>query len=70
MNNKSTFLQDNIIYILIPIIVFVVGAYFSYEKVNLMLDNRDILEGKKVERADKETKFQQLKANKERQEQR
>ena len=47
MNSK--FIQDNIIYILIPIIVIALGAYFSVTKVTEMLQKADALEQKEQE---------------------
>ena len=68
MDKKSTFLQDNLIFLLIPVLVFAAGVYFSIQKVNLMLETRSSVETKKVEKETKETKYNQLKLAKAKQE--
>lgn len=68
MNKNTAFLQDNLIFLLIPIIIFGAGAWFSYEKVKLTLDNGTVLEDAKVEKSTKEVKYNQLKEAKEKQE--
>ena len=68
MNKKSTFLQDNLIFLLIPVLVFAAGVYFSIQKVNLMLETRSSVEAKKVEKETKEAKYNQLKLAKAKQE--
>lgn len=67
-NNSNAFLQDNLIYILLPIIILFAGVWFSYQKVTVMLDNRTVLEDRKVEKQTKETKLRQLEAAKAKQE--
>lgn len=68
MDKKTAFIKDNLIYFLIPVVIFGVGAFFSWQKATVMLNNRTVLEEKKVEKTTKEAKFSQLKAAKERQE--
>ena len=40
MDKKTAFIQDNILYLLIPIILLGAGGYYSYEKITLMSENR------------------------------
>jgi len=68
-NTLNTFLQENIAFILIPIVLLVVGVYFSIGKVNAVLTNHTTLDEKKQEQITKATKLKQLEAAKKRQEQ-
>jgi len=68
-NTLNTFLQENIAFILISIVLLVVGVYFSIGKVNAVLTNHTTLDEKKQEQITKATKLKQLEAAKKRQEQ-
>lgn len=70
MDKDNKFIKENLIYFLIPIIIFAAGAYYSYDSVTKFLDNRAKLEDKRAVKTTKETKYAQLKAAKERQENR
>ena len=48
-NTLNTFIQENIVYILIPIIVLVAGVYFAIGKINTALTNYTTLSEKKQE---------------------
>jgi len=68
-NTLNTFLQENIAFILIPIVLLVAGVYFSIGKVNAVLTNHTTLDEKRQEQITKTTKLKQLEAAKKRQEQ-
>ncbi|MBR5305097.1 MAG: hypothetical protein IKU37_09755 [Candidatus Gastranaerophilales bacterium] len=68
MDKKNAFIQDNIIFFLIPIIVFCAGAYYAYDGFTKYMDNRATLEDKRQTKITREAKYSQLKAAKERQE--
>lgn len=67
MNSK--FIQDNIVYILIPIIVIALGAYFSVTKITETFQKADALEQKQQEQQTKKNKLNQLLAAKKKLEQ-
>lgn len=67
MNNK--FLQDNIIYILLPILVLAVGIYFGYVKVVEAFQKASYLEERQVAQQTKQNKLNQLLAAKKKLEQ-
>lgn len=68
MDNKTAFLQDNLVYLILPILIFVLGAYFSIDKVTTWINNNTIVEEKKQEESTKRNKLQQLQSAKQRQE--
>lgn len=67
MMNK--FLQDNLIYFLIPIIILGAGGYFSYDKVNLLMQTNKELTEKKEMLETMKTKLAKIKEEKRLQEQ-
>ena len=67
MNSK--FLQDNIIYFFIPIIVIGLGIYFSVTKITETFQKADVLEQKQQEQQTKKNKLNQLLAAKKKLEQ-
>lgn len=67
--NKNNFLQDNILYILIPIVALFVGIYFTYTNVTSMFEKSSVLEEKKQVESTKKAKLNQLIAAKKRLEQ-
>ena len=67
-NNTDKFIQDNIVFFLIPLIIIGVGGYFSYNNVNLLLqtnkelaDKKEMLETmkKKLEKIKEENRMAQ-----------
>lgn len=68
MDNKTAFLQDNLVYLVLPILIFVLGAYFSINKVTTWVNNNTIVEEKKQEETTKKTKLEKLQSAKQRQE--
>ena len=64
MMNK--FLQDNLIYFLIPIIILGAGGYFSYDKVNLLMQTNKELTEKKEMLETMKTKLAKIKEEKSR----
>lgn len=68
MDNKTTFLQDNLVYLILPILIFVLGAYFSIDKVSTWVNNNTTVEEKKQEESTKKSKLQKLQSAKQRQE--
>lgn len=68
-NAINKLIQENIVYFLIPVILFGAGVYFSIGKISNVLTNINALTEKKQEKITKETKLSQLQAAKARQEQ-
>lgn len=62
--NKNNFLQDNIIYMLIPVLVLAAGIYFSYTKFTEAMDKKGVLEQKQQQQQTKQSKLNQLLAAK------
>jgi len=68
MDNKKAFLQDNILYLVIPILIFFAGVYFSVGKVTTLLNNTTVVEEKRNDESSKRARLQKLQAAKKRQE--
>ena len=68
MDKNSTFIQDNILFILLPILALAVGVYFSYTNITLGLEAHSTLQEKKAEKQTKQSKLSQLLEAKRRQE--
>ena len=69
MDNKTAFIQDNLVFLVLPIIILVAGAYFSVTRITSYVNNVSIVEEKRIEKSTKETKLKKLYDAKKRQEQ-
>ena len=69
MDNKTAFIQDNLLFLVLPIIILIAGAYFSVNKITAYVNNVSIVEEKRIEKTTKETKLKKLQDAKMRQEQ-
>ena len=67
--NKNNFLQDNIIYMLIPVLVLAAGIYFGFTKFNELIEKKSVLEQKQEQERTKRSKLTQLLAAKKKLEQ-
>ena len=63
------FIQENIIFLLLPVLVLCGGAYFSYTNITTAFETHRALQDKIAEKATKQDKLDQLIAAKKRQEQ-
>ncbi|MBQ4646010.1 MAG: hypothetical protein IJB79_01545 [Candidatus Gastranaerophilales bacterium] len=64
MDKKNTFVQDNIIFLVLPFLIIAAGLYFSYAKTMLLIENTDKVTNEQQKIEANKTKLKKLQAAK------